>query len=360
VWKRADNTFKTIVTRLGSIRSIRFSPDGLCIAVCGELPRVPLLDPVKSELIRYCDGLKSSTTSCDFSRDGRLLAATSCDSMFCVWEKDTGTLLHRVSGHTDWVFDVKFAPNLLYLITASHDRTVRIWDADTYGPMTKELLQKRQEELHARTFFCSKHQFPVTLFCLREKNFVCPRCHELKPDHPIIPSAELGMWINETMHIMMSTVNSRISTLRTCQTQLQQLDQSRIAATAAIMSAMDALSAAVDARRKALLTEVDELYNAAAVELRSTQGQVHNEVQELLQPLVTSDVSSVVADEHDVLCMSRSTDDSPQSVKLYSPCGSLVGSGAAIPPAQKTTTIRFSGNTSVQNLVKQIENFMRK
>ena len=169
----------------------------MCIAVCGELPRVPLLDPVKSELIRYCDGLKSSvcrdsydyffpcdnpllffqTTSCDFSSDGRLLAATSCDTVFCVWEKDTGILLHRVSGHTDWVFDVKFSPNLMYLITASQDHTVRIWDSDSYLPMTKELYHKRQEEIHERTFFCKVHQFPMTLYCLKEKSlFPILRC----------------------------------------------------------------------------------------------------------------------------------------------------------------------------------------
>jgi len=97
VWKRADNTFKTIVTRLGSvrlsafivesllvviivffcfvcfeqIRSIRFSPDGLCIAVCGELPRVPLLDPVKSELLRYCDGLTSGVCCLVLIHSGR-------------------------------------------------------------------------------------------------------------------------------------------------------------------------------------------------------------------------------------------------------------------------------------------------
>jgi len=183
----------------------------------------------------------------------------------------------------------------------------------------------------------------------------------MKPDHPVIPCAELGLWVDETLQVMMSTLNSRISNVRVCQAQLQLLDQSRSTATAAVMSAMDMLAAAVDTRRKALLSEIDELYNAAALELRATQSQIHTEVQDLLHPLITTEVTAVAADEHDSLCVPRSRDDSPQATHLLPPSQSppapnTVQVPGAQPQTPKTSTIiRFSGNSAVHNLSKQIE-----
>ena len=177
----------------------------------------------------------------------------------------------------------------------------------------------------------------------------------------MIPCAELGSWIDETLQVMMSTLNSRIANVRVCQAQLQLLDQSRSTATAAVMSAMDMLAATVEARRKTLLSEIDELYNAAALELRTTQSQIHTEVQDLLQPLIVTEVTSVVADEHDSLCLPRSRDDSPQATHLSPPLQAppapntvqVPGSQPSMPATN--TVIRFSGSSAVHGLQKQIE-----
>lgn len=53
--------------------------------------------------------------------------------------------IEQLTGHTDWVRDVAFAPNIglprSHLATASQDRTVLIWTQDTLSsPWTKVAL----------------------------------------------------------------------------------------------------------------------------------------------------------------------------------------------------------------------------
>lgn len=54
--------------------------------------------------------------------------------------------IEQLTGHTDWVRDVAFAPNIglprSYLATASQDRTVLIWTQDSLNsPWTKTALE---------------------------------------------------------------------------------------------------------------------------------------------------------------------------------------------------------------------------
>ncbi|KAL7273191.1 GTPase-activating protein S13 [Rhizina undulata] len=65
-----------------------------------------------------------------------------------VWNSDTSsyTLETTLTGHTDWVRDVAWAPSILpktYIATASQDKSVIIWISDTSSPnpvWTKKVL----------------------------------------------------------------------------------------------------------------------------------------------------------------------------------------------------------------------------
>ncbi|KAI1873060.1 uncharacterized protein JN550_003313 [Neoarthrinium moseri] len=59
------------------------------------------------------------------------LATGSGDNTARVWDCDTGTPKHTLSGHTGWVLAVAWSPDASRLATGSMDKSVRIWDPET-------------------------------------------------------------------------------------------------------------------------------------------------------------------------------------------------------------------------------------
>ncbi|KDN35578.1 WD40 repeat-like protein [Tilletiaria anomala UBC 951] len=79
----------------------------------------------------------------------RRFASAGCDNSVKLWEfnqeQNRWVDIEQLVGHSDWVRDVAFAPNIglprSHLATASQDRTVLIWTQDTLtSPWTKVAL----------------------------------------------------------------------------------------------------------------------------------------------------------------------------------------------------------------------------
>jgi len=62
--------------------------------------------------------------------DGSLIVTASFDGTTCVWSSD-GNELAVLRGHTHMVSSVGFAPDGTRILTASEDRTARIWLVET-------------------------------------------------------------------------------------------------------------------------------------------------------------------------------------------------------------------------------------
>ena len=67
----------------------------------------------------------------NISSDGTLSAEIVGYSTICVRDKKSGLILLEGNGHTDDACSVIFSPNDKYIASASLDKTVRIWDANT-------------------------------------------------------------------------------------------------------------------------------------------------------------------------------------------------------------------------------------
>ncbi|MGP4104597.1 WD40 repeat domain-containing protein, partial [Nonomuraea sp. KM90] len=70
-----------------------------------------------------------------FSPDGTRLASASDDKTVQIWDADTGRPIRTLTGHTDHVISVAFSPDGTRLASASFDKTVRVWDAATGNPI---------------------------------------------------------------------------------------------------------------------------------------------------------------------------------------------------------------------------------
>lgn len=70
-----------------------------------------------------------------------ILATGLNDGQIKIWEVQTGLLLLNLSGHQDVVRDLSFTPSgSLILVSASRDKTLRIWDLNKHG---MEVLEPR-------------------------------------------------------------------------------------------------------------------------------------------------------------------------------------------------------------------------
>ncbi|XP_022758640.1 transcriptional corepressor LEUNIG_HOMOLOG-like [Durio zibethinus] len=71
----------------------------------------------------------SKVTCCHFSSDGKLLASAGHDKKVVLWNMDTLQTESTPEEHKLVITDVRFRPNSSQLVTASVDKSVRLWDA---------------------------------------------------------------------------------------------------------------------------------------------------------------------------------------------------------------------------------------
>ena len=87
-------------------------------------------------------GHSGAVNTAQFSPDGQRIVTASDDKTARVWEARTGKLVAILSGHTGRVTNAQFSPvGAQRVLTVSEDKTARIWDAQT-GKLTTTLQEK--------------------------------------------------------------------------------------------------------------------------------------------------------------------------------------------------------------------------
>ena len=83
-------------------------------------------------------------TGAVFSPDGKRIVTASSDKTARLWDADTGKPIGEpLKGHEDRVYSAAFSPDGKRIVTASADKTARLWDADTGRPIGEPLKGHR-------------------------------------------------------------------------------------------------------------------------------------------------------------------------------------------------------------------------
>jgi WD40 repeat protein len=81
----------------------------------------------------------AAVDSAQFSPDGKRIVTASRDKTARVWDAQTGQPLTEPLKHEGWVASAQFSPDGKRIVTASLDGTARVWDAQTGQPLTEPL-----------------------------------------------------------------------------------------------------------------------------------------------------------------------------------------------------------------------------
>ncbi len=120
---------------------------------CGVVPRSS-----------HSRGTPQVVRSASFSPDGSRIVTASGDKTAKVWDAASGAEILTLKGHTDTVFSASFSPDGSRIVTASRDNTAKVWDATTgaevltlkghtmgrFGVVQPRRLADRDRELRTR------------------------------------------------------------------------------------------------------------------------------------------------------------------------------------------------------------------
>jgi WD40 repeat protein len=138
LWEvRTGKYINSLIGHSGAVNAVAFSPDGKILASAGT--RLQLWDAETGALLNADHEDLGSIDHLAFSPDGKILASSDGWSRTGhLWDVETSTIQKRLKGHTGKIRDIAFSPDSRTLVTASSDKTMRLWDVNT-GIEQKEL-----------------------------------------------------------------------------------------------------------------------------------------------------------------------------------------------------------------------------
>ena len=119
------------IPELYAINAIAISHDQSLLAVGREKGDAILIDLKTNQILRTISGHQSAVTDVDFDPSDQLLLTASRDRTVRIWETHNSRKLPLIfDDHDDWVFTATFTPDGTQVVTGSKDKFIRLWPID--------------------------------------------------------------------------------------------------------------------------------------------------------------------------------------------------------------------------------------
>ncbi|KAL5121294.1 beta transducin [Pleosporales sp. CAS-2024a] len=140
--KRTTPRLKLLQSRIlkvnDDVLSVHFSPDSrlLAVSTLDNTVKVFFVDSLKLFLNLY--GHKLPVLNMSISSDSKLIATCSADKNVRIWGLDFGDCHKALFGHQDSIMQISFIPHPVdgdekhILFSASKDKTIKSWDGDKF------------------------------------------------------------------------------------------------------------------------------------------------------------------------------------------------------------------------------------
>ena len=135
---------QTFTGHTGLVWMVAFSPDGQTVISTSNDQTVRLWD-VGGQQPRVLTGHTSTVRGLAVNPQmahGRFTLATSDDKLICIWDGQSGELLHRWQGHQGGIHTLAYSSDGATLASASEQGDIRLWDGQT-GVLSQTLRPPR-------------------------------------------------------------------------------------------------------------------------------------------------------------------------------------------------------------------------
>jgi WD40 repeat protein len=128
IWER-EKVLHNLIDHSQAVNTVAFSPDGQQLASGSNDRTIKIWNITTGELLATLIGHKLKVTTVIFGNNG-ILASASADGTIGIWHNHK--MQQQLVGHVGSVTALAFSPDAQLLASSGEDRSIRIWDTQTW------------------------------------------------------------------------------------------------------------------------------------------------------------------------------------------------------------------------------------